>query len=114
MATPTTGKYLAMVKLAGAPAPQKLTFEAPSIGQAIDHMVKALGYTSTVNIEEFEVLQLMADGNSYIRVASKNKREERFVQRSVESTVVGPLTTTEPEPVKAEEKSFTPYKLAAA
>lgn len=105
-------KFLAIVKLREQPTASKLTFEAQSVGQAVDAMCKTLNRSSTVDIEEFEILQMLEDGNSYIRVASKNKKEERFPQRTVESTTVGPLVTTEPENV--EEKGFTPYKLQAA
>lgn len=101
-------KFLAVVKLEGNPLPSKLPFEASHVGGAIDTMLRLLNRTSTVGIDEFEILQLLPN-NEYLRVASKNKREERVVHKPVIATVVGSLV-----PEKTDEEIFTPYELKVA
>lgn len=108
--------YVAMFRMVGATTPTKTSFKAATVGDAVTAMLESVNQTSTMNIEEFEILQMLEGGQVAI-VATKNKKETRVVQgkhiksetaKEVAKAVCPAVVTS------AEEKAYTPYSKVEA
>jgi hypothetical protein len=103
--------------MVGATTPTKTSFKAATVGDAVTAMLESVNQTSTMNIEEFEILQMLEGGQVAI-VATKNKKETRVVQgkhisasetaKEVAKAVCPAVVTS------AEEKAYTPYSKVEA
>ena len=101
-------QFVAVAKLKNAPHPIKVQFGAATVGDAITAMLSALQITTTVSIEEYEILRI-TEANTYQIVATKNKQENRLVEPKVVSppVVIGNI-------VETEEREYTSYETKAA
>lgn len=103
--------YVATFRMVGATAPSKTQFKAESISAAIATMLASVNQTSTMNVEEFEVLQVL-DGGKYAIVATKNKKETKVVQGqhvSCETAKATAPATCIVAATNTEEGTYTPY-----
>lgn len=109
-------EYVALFRMVGATTPTKTQFKANDVSSAIATMLASVNQTSTMNIEEFEVLQMMEGGQVAI-VATKNKKETKVIQgqyvnctpaKEVAKAVCIAASTT------TDEGTYTPYEKVEA
>ena len=80
--------YLATFRMTGATCPNKKSITANSVSAAIEAMLASVNQLSTMNVDEFEILQILG-GGQYAVVATKNKKETRVVQPPYDANVSG-------------------------
>lgn len=99
--------YMAIVKLDKSMMPQRITYMAESVGQAIIQMVKLTKVKSTADIYEFEILEVVGR-DKFKKVAMKlpNKPKPHINAASIAKAV----STTS----SYEESVYKPYKLKVA
>lgn len=115
-------KYLGICRPRGACLPMKVNIEAVGVIEAIDAMVKAVGLSSSNDLEAFEVLEIIEDGDAYVPVAhkdesiSRERRMQRAAARSPQS-LNGPCaapTARQTQVEAVEEILYKPYEVEAA
>lgn len=73
-------KYFAVIKLSSKNLPQKMTFNAEGVSEAIKEMTKLAGVSSTINIAEFDLMEVLGN-DTYRPAAIKNPREVKMRAR---------------------------------
>lgn len=91
--------YVAYFKLNGSSQPHKALFAAENVPGSIRAMSKAANVSSTIEIAEFEILQIIGK-DKYVSVACKNPSEKKLGQRQLAKEPLllpAPATTLEAE-----------------
>lgn len=93
-------RYLAIIKMQSNGTPYKLTYDAANAGDAVDKMVSNCNKESTNDFSEFEIFELLEDGDAMRPVAYRAPGRGKGTL---------PKTFPEPKVTKApEEKAMVP------
>ena len=98
--------YIAVIRLLDATKPQKLSFAAQGVTEAINEMVRGAKCASEADLAEFEILEVTDNGNAYRPVASKLERKRKEGTRL--PVVFPPVNLIDKEP------AYAGYKLSMA
>lgn len=98
-------RYFAVIKMKSYSTPASTSFDAPDTGLALRKMMEVVGVSSTMEIDEYELLEVV--GKDYKRVACKGPTRSTPPRPA---TVVGRLIPETPEPLLTlEETEYTPF-----
>ena len=102
-------KFFATARLVGAVVPRQATVEAATTLGAIEKLCELLGVSTTTDIEEFELLEVLG-GDKYRSAARKTKADVKRREQK-------PAPTIKADVVKAavfSETAYLGYKVRAA
>ena len=102
--------YYAVIKIRGTSLPQKLIFMAQGVGEAIKEMVRGAKVSSTSDLEEFEILEVVENGGGYIPRAAKLPRKGKGTLPITFPPIAPSLTTTE-KVHQLTEKIYSSYEM---